>query len=279
MSIKTNELQQLQSILGTDSLLADTAAAGTGRLTLAKAAEFFGAELIKPGNPVSTALSNKVSKTTRSDVYVAKAGSDETGDGSQAAPYLTIQRAINSIGHIIDVPTTLHIDAGTYDEAVNIAYIAGCGLYIICAQHEDGTPDVHVKSVMTYSCDSHIRISNMEVYGQSEGYSAVYSSSCILVDLYNVVCKTKIDAEGDRGAIFALITPSVYLRNCTISNQSYAVHAVGSIVYIDNDTTGENNTVSLWSGSGWGSAGAIIIKGGSTIAGTTEIKEYGGQIF
>ena len=59
MSIQTNELQQLQSILGTDSLLADTAAAGTGRLSLARAAEFFGAELIKPGNPVGAALSNK----------------------------------------------------------------------------------------------------------------------------------------------------------------------------------------------------------------------------
>lgn len=59
MSIKTNELQQLQSILGTDSLLADTAAAGTGRLSLARAAEFFGAELVKPANPVGAALSNK----------------------------------------------------------------------------------------------------------------------------------------------------------------------------------------------------------------------------
>lgn len=42
MNIKTSELQQLQSILGTDSLLADTAAAGTGRLSLAQAAEFSG---------------------------------------------------------------------------------------------------------------------------------------------------------------------------------------------------------------------------------------------
>lgn len=59
-----------------------------------------------------------------------------------------------------------------------------------------------------------------------------------------------VDAENDRGAIFAAFTPSVYLRICTISNQSCAVHAVGSIVYIDAGTTGSNNTVSLRSGSG-----------------------------
>lgn len=68
MSIKTSELQQLQSILGTDSLLADTAAAGTGRLSLARAAEFFGAELVKPANPVGAALSNKAAKSTQETV-------------------------------------------------------------------------------------------------------------------------------------------------------------------------------------------------------------------
>ena len=60
MGIPTNELQQVTSILGTDSLLADTAAAGTGRITMAQAAQFFGAELVKADNPVGAALSNKV---------------------------------------------------------------------------------------------------------------------------------------------------------------------------------------------------------------------------
>lgn len=218
-------------------------------------------------------------KTARSDVYVAKAGSDETGNGSETAPYLTIQKAVNSIGRILDMPVRLHIAAGTYDEAVLIASIAGCRLSIICAQTGDGTPAVHVKSVAIFYCDSPIKISDMEVYAQTIDRSAVYISNCTFVDLYKVVCTEAVDAENDKGAIFALFTPSVYLRICTISNQSCAVHAVGSIVYIDAGTTGENNTVSLRSGSGSGSAGTIILKGRSTIAGATEIKEYGGQIF
>ena len=56
MGLKTNELQQLEAVLGTDSLLADTAAAGTGRVPIAKLAEF----LANGDNAVKTALLNKV---------------------------------------------------------------------------------------------------------------------------------------------------------------------------------------------------------------------------
>ena len=41
MSIRTNELQQVTSVLGTDSFVVDTAGNGTGRLTLDCAAEYF----------------------------------------------------------------------------------------------------------------------------------------------------------------------------------------------------------------------------------------------
>lgn len=55
MGLKTNELQQLEAVLGTDSLLADTAAAGTGRVPIAKLAEF----LANGDNAVKAALLNK----------------------------------------------------------------------------------------------------------------------------------------------------------------------------------------------------------------------------
>lgn len=53
--MKTNELQQLAAVLGTDSLLADTEAAGTGRVSIAKLAEF----LANGDNAVKAALFNK----------------------------------------------------------------------------------------------------------------------------------------------------------------------------------------------------------------------------
>lgn len=56
MGLKTNELQQLAAVLGTDTLLADTSAAGTGRLTIAQLAEF----LANGDGAVKAALINKV---------------------------------------------------------------------------------------------------------------------------------------------------------------------------------------------------------------------------
>ena len=56
MGLKTNELQQLAAVLGTDSLLADTAAAGTGRVSIAQLAEF----LANGDGAVKAALLNKV---------------------------------------------------------------------------------------------------------------------------------------------------------------------------------------------------------------------------
>lgn len=219
-------------------------------------------------------------KIARSDVYVAKTGSDETGDGSETAPYLTIQKAVNSMGYILDLPVSMHIGAGTYDEEVAIKLINGANLKVIGAQNEDGTPAVHVASVAIYACNVFAWIENMEVYGQNNANAAVYIAHTNSTFLNNVVCKTApVNTGGNNGAVYVNHGGRVCIHNCTISNQLCAVHAVGSIVYLNVGTTGQNNTVSLRSGSGIGCYGSIIIKGSSTIVGATEVKEYGGQIF
>mgnify|MGYP001080832731 CR=1 FL=1 len=276
MSIKTNELQQLNAPQGVDSILLDSLTAGTGRLSLSSLAQF----LTEQDNAVKTALSNKVSKTLRADIYIAKNGNDVTGDGSEAKPYLTIKKAINSIGYILDLPVVVHIGAGTYDEEVVIYGISGSTVNINCAQNEDGTPAVRVASLSVYSCNVFVWIKNMEVYGQNNANAAVYIAHTASTFLNNVVCKTApVNTGGNNGAIYVHDSGRVCIHNCTIANQTCAVHAVGSIVYLNVGTTGQNNTVSLRSGSGMGCYGGIIIKGNSTISGATEIKEYGGQIF
>lgn len=68
MSIKTSELQHMQSILGTDSLLIDSLTAGTGRVAAAALAQFMDQELLKPGTALSAALSNKAAKSAQETV-------------------------------------------------------------------------------------------------------------------------------------------------------------------------------------------------------------------
>jgi hypothetical protein len=69
-----------------------------------------------PGGPGGT------EKVHQMDWYVAKNGSDETGDGSQNNPFLTIQRGVNEIAKLPLLETwyNLHVGDGTYLENVDI---------------------------------------------------------------------------------------------------------------------------------------------------------------
>lgn len=60
--MRTNELQQIIAPQREDGILMASTDAGTGQLTMARAAQFFGAELVKPENPVGAALSQKAEK-------------------------------------------------------------------------------------------------------------------------------------------------------------------------------------------------------------------------
>ena len=71
MSIKTNELQQIAAPQLTDTLLLASSAGGTAQLPLAQAAAFFGAEMVKAGNPVGAALSNKAALSAQEAVELA----------------------------------------------------------------------------------------------------------------------------------------------------------------------------------------------------------------
>ena len=53
-------------------------------------------------------------------IYVAPNGSDTTGDGSEANPYATIQKAVNAVPEDNTVPTTILIADGVYNVYVNM---------------------------------------------------------------------------------------------------------------------------------------------------------------
>jgi len=53
------------------------------------------------------------------NIYVSPSGSDETGDGSEASPYRTIQYAVDMQPHLYSGSISIHVAAGTYDEDVS----------------------------------------------------------------------------------------------------------------------------------------------------------------
>lgn len=75
------------------------------------------------GTPINAMLFNQKAYTLTEDVtvYVSTEGSDVTGTGTSAAPYLTVQKALDELPKCLGgYHAQIDIAAGTYDEAVTI---------------------------------------------------------------------------------------------------------------------------------------------------------------
>lgn len=279
MAIKIEELQQAAAPQGTDSLLLESISAGTTRLTLAQAAAFFGGELIKTGNPVGTALSNKadVLKTAR-DLYVSNSGSDTTGDGTQAKPFASIQKAVDSLpknlnGH----RNIIHVAAGTY------AGFSISGFYGGSYSNKDGirilgdgnSGTVITGGVTVDSCEAPVGLYFLTVTGASNNYNISVLSCGGFINFHTCKC-TGTTAEG---GIWIYHTMAA-IFDCEVSDKTGAAIAIdGSVVFASN-IKGSGNTVCFHVGhSSSGNAG-LLIGDLHNIAGTTKyLRDRGGVVF
>ena len=78
---------------------------------------------IEAGTPINKVLFDQKAYTLTGDVtvYVATTGNDVTGDGTSAAPYATIQKALDSLPKWLDgYSATISIAAGTYNELIRV---------------------------------------------------------------------------------------------------------------------------------------------------------------
>ena len=88
---------------------------------------------IQEGTPINKALFDRKADTLGEDVtvYVSTNGSDTGGDGTSAAPYATIQKAVDSLPKWLDGHTaTISVTAGTYNERVTVKDFQG-GLVVL----------------------------------------------------------------------------------------------------------------------------------------------------
>ncbi len=209
-------------------------------------------------------------------LYVAKTGSDETGDGSEGKPFLTIQRAVSSLPDLLLGTVTIRVAAGYYAENVLIWGFVGVGITLTA---EDDA-SVSVDSIEIGRCtNEYISINGFSLVGNTNSFSGnslrLLSASCL--ELHNITCTAAVSTQSV-GALFLCNCPFVFIDNSTISNKEIALDIVGSTVYLNHTVTGVNNTVGIRCGSGWGSKGGYVQKGGATIAGE-EQKGFGGQIW
>lgn len=211
-------------------------------------------------------------------LHVAKTGNDTTGDGSESKPYLTIQKALDSLPKLLLARADIVIHGGTYEEAVLVYGFSGPNSLTIGGA-ENETVKIETVDIRAVNLAEAVQLRNVELVGTSEdGYNfSVRTGDVEFVVLENVSC-TNATASSHWGAFRFTYTLSARLRGCTISNKAVALDVAAAVVYMDSTVTGTGNTVGIRCGSGWGNVGGYVQKGGANIAGE-EQKGFGGQIW
>ena len=253
MGIKTNELQQLSSILGTDSLLADTAAAGTGRVSAAALAQFMDAELLKSGTGLSTQLGNKADKSAQQTL---EAVSVPTRTVTLTAAEL--QSYISALPKYLAKVEELVVDGGEINAPLSLTGFFGPGFIIIRSNGSDNKLKLK-KGIAIGRCEVNIQFLQLEISGLSTQLNppecahisnavSVTFSMCDFVGTSNTGCAV----SADKGSC-------VTLAECTISGWYQAGLAMTTAIVNIFDCTCNGNT---YGAQVWG--GGIILLSGST---------------
>ena len=168
------------------------------------------------------------------NIYVSKDGSDQTGDGSQEKPFLTIQTAVNSVPLITTGSITIWIDSGVYLEDVMIRNLNFTSFLIRPIDNFDTIDPsksdlpVKVRSICFTACKGYCQVAGMQIvdtangadYGirnEQSGYMAInrckFAENTKTLARYNAVYvggTSKINMYGDT----------------TLINQKVAIYAV-----------------------------------------------------
>lgn len=212
-------------------------------------------------------------------LHVAKTGSDTTGNGSEAKPFLSIQKALNSLPRLLLSRVYIRIHEGTYDEGVVVYWFTGTENLVIQGAAGE-TVKVRSINASYINVGGNLSIENMELTGfVGDIKSSLSIKACTRCVISHVTCTTAVAAgTTGYGAVRFETTHCAWVDHLTVSNKPVALDVCAATVYLNNTVTGENNTVGIRSGSGYGSHGGFVQKGGASIAGE-EQKGFGGQIW
>lgn len=225
-----------------------------------------------------------VLNTRATTYYVSPNGSDDN-DGSEAKPFKTINKAMSKVGNFVSGTVQIILERGTYDEIVTIAYKDGPGQLEIKARGAVNGSNEWIDTGVSVRCfyctgtNCRIVLRGIDVHGvvDTTGNCSVYASSCVFLHLDNLRIQGAT-SSGNIGAVTMVWGGELFFWHTDISNKYCALFVTGSTAYMSNRITGTNNKTAIQCGSGQGTLGGIVFKGGSPIEGT-EITAFGGQIF
>lgn len=217
------------------------------------------------------------------DIYVSPAGNDTSGDGSEARPYKTIQKAVNSAPKNIGAYTmSIRISAGIYNEDISVTAFYGQGKFYITGQ-VSSPETVRINGIVTVkNCRCIVKISGCKIIstaitGGSINDGAIRSAnnSELMIDSVIIDGNNKMSS-----GISAIEIGNVSITICNIFNCAKAINMNTNsgtrglaTVNIYNTTISNCNTGIL-------AAAAIVgVYSGSNGATTKYQKSATGMIF
>ena len=231
---------------------------------------------IEEGTPINKALFDQKAYTLTGDVtvYVATTGSDVTGDGTSAAPYATIQKALDSLPKWLDGYTaTIDIAAGTYNEAIRVSGFQGGILAIGYAFRS-----VTVRSV-TVNASTTVRLEMNITRTSSVGGTplSIRNGSSVMIGDNMVIDGASMGSgiEVETGSLLYVGEDIMDDLRTTINNCPYnAVYVTGGSRVQLSIVQGSNNK------TGFRANGGTIMYSSSTMSATTlHVTTNGGRIY
>ena len=138
-------------------------------------------EPLEPGTPINKVLLDSKAYILTEDVtlYVnSTTGSDSTGDGSETAPYKTIQKAINSVPKVLGGHTATILTAGgTYEEVLEVDGFQGGDLLI-----GDNSKSVTLRGGIRVNNSSFVSIRINSIVCVSASALAAYNGSQVKIE-------------------------------------------------------------------------------------------------
>jgi len=197
-----------------------------------------------------------ISQLYGTTIHISPSGNDEEGDGSETAPYLSIQKGIDTSVN----SDTVFVHNGIYEGGIIISnkYISLIG------ESQDGTRiNQPISSPQVSVVDSYeglTRIHNFRIkYGSSNNGGGIFCSESI-IEVKNVDFSDNLSSND--GAAIKTIASEVIIHNSIFSSNNS--DARGGAIFVDALTTCEIYNSSFFDNqASWG--GAIATVGGGKL--------------
>ena len=205
------------------------------------------------------------------DLYVDGINGDDADDGlSPTTAKRTIQAAINEIPRVLTDAVTVHIADGTYSEEVVLDRRQHRGLHWISIEGNPGSPQsvvfdgLGVLDFGLFILDSLVQIKGITF---SNFIDAAVPVIGVSLDVTFSDCRFTNNV-GD-GALYSENSQEVIIRDCEFLNNSSAISAHNSSVFIEGYCVISNNGPDPAVSIGHGSLTVNVEAGSCTITGNT----------